>query len=144
MATNWRSALWLMGIAVILYALSVAAQAVELKPNTNAGELRLNELTLDVKGELRVMAEKQLQSLPMSVAATAKFTERRVDDGTLAGRRGSLSTLIHGPSAIGCRDCPAAFWARSSTEVSHWWSTICRRGCRRMIPRDSTWRAFSR
>lgn len=84
MATNWRSALWLMGIAAILYALSVAAQAVELKPSASAGELRLNELTLEVKGELRVMAEKQLQTLPMTVAATAKFTERRVDDGTLA------------------------------------------------------------
>jgi hypothetical protein len=96
MATNWRSALWLMGIATLLYALSVAAQAVELKPSMNAGELRVNELSLDVKGELRVMVEKQLQSLPMSVAASAKFTERRVDDGTLAGE---IRTLRHYESA---------------------------------------------
>lgn len=96
MATNWRSALWLMGIATILYALSVAAQAVELKPSVNAGELRINELALDVKGELRIKNEKQLQSLPMSVAATAKFTERRVDDGTLANE---IRTLRYYESA---------------------------------------------
>ena len=96
MTTNWRSTLWLMGIATILYALSVAAQAVELKPSTNAGELRNNELTLDVKGELRVMAEKQMQSLPMSVTATAKFSERRVDDGSLANE---IRTLRYYESA---------------------------------------------
>ncbi len=96
MATNWRSAIILMGIASILYGLSVAAQAVELKPSASAGELRSNELSLDVKGELRVMADKQMQSLPLSVAATAKFTERRVDDGSLANE---IRTLRHYESA---------------------------------------------
>ena len=100
MATNWRSALWLMGIATILYALSVAAQAVELKPSVSAGELRSNELSLDVKGELRVMTDKQMQSLPLSVAATAKFTERRVDDGTLANEIRTLRYYEYAKATI--------------------------------------------
>lgn len=92
MATNLRSTLRFFGIAGIFCVFSATTQGVELKPSANAGELRTNELTLDVKGELRVMAEKQLQSLPMTVAASVKFTERRVDDGSLANE---LRTLRH-------------------------------------------------
>lgn len=92
MATNLRFAARLMGLAAISSMLSITAQGVELKPIINPGELRTNELTLEVKGELRLMGEKELQPLPMSVAATAKFTERRVDDGTLESE---IRTLRH-------------------------------------------------
>ncbi len=92
MATKLRSALWLMGIATILCGLPIAAQAIELKPKVNPGELRVHELSLEVKGEMRIMVEKQLQTLPMSVSAATKFTERRVDDGSLENE---IRTLRH-------------------------------------------------
>jgi len=90
MATDLRFAKWLLKLTAIFSILSVTAQGVELKSSVNPGELRINELTLDVKGELRVMGEKQLQSLPMSVAASVKFIERRVDDGSLANELRTL------------------------------------------------------
>lgn len=92
MATNLRFAKRLLGLTAILSVCAATAVGIELKPSVNPGELRINELTLDVKGELRVMGEKQLQPLPMTVAASAKFTERRVDDGSLANE---LRTLRH-------------------------------------------------
>lgn len=92
MATNMRSAMMLLGITGFLGFMSVATYGVELKSSANPGELRINELSLDVKGELRIRGEKQLQPLPMSVTASVKFTERRVDDGSLANE---LRTLRH-------------------------------------------------
>jgi len=92
MATKIRFAKYLLRLLAISGLFSASAHAVELKSIPNPGELRSNVLTLEVKGELRVMGEKQLQPLPMSVAASAKFTERRVDDGTLAGE---IRTLRH-------------------------------------------------
>jgi hypothetical protein len=87
----WSAKFW-AGLLVISSMTSATLYGVELRSLPNPGELRSNELALEVKGELRVMGEKQLQPLPMSVSATAKFTERRVDDGSLADE---IRTLRH-------------------------------------------------
>ncbi|MGC4002653.1 MAG: hypothetical protein QM811_05755 [Pirellulales bacterium] len=62
---------------------SVAAQAVELKYQPNAGDLTNYTIDLNVQGQLLIGAGKEAVSMPLQVEANLRYGERRVDDGSL-------------------------------------------------------------
>jgi hypothetical protein len=66
------------------------ASGVELKTKVDAGTLQKYTVKATCKGELKILTEKQVNTLPIQVNAELTFGERRVDDGSVPSELRSL------------------------------------------------------